>query len=134
MLQEMKYYLDQMETAKGSHRRISNRFSAKFSTSPSAVKDALLHKGYIELDYVKREGVTQKFNHYFKKTKKKFDPEIVEEKPKEIAVQWDDGTPKSTNNAFDWKMTKSNLYSTKELVRAQQKYHNNAQITVYSRA
>jgi hypothetical protein len=134
MLQEMKFYLDQMKTANGSHRRICNRFSARFSSSPSAIKDALLREGYIELDYVKREGAGQKFNHYFKLTKKKFDPEMFAEKPKEIEVQWEDGTPKSSNNAFDWKATRSNLFSSKELVRAQQKYHNNAQITVYSRA
>lgn len=133
MFQEMKFYLDQIKSAKGSHRRISNRFSTRFSASPSAIKDALLREGYIELDYVKREGATQKYNHYFKLTKKKLVEQEFVETTTEVA-KWDDGTPKSKGNAFDWKAKKSNLYSVKELVRAQQKYHNNSQITVYSRA
>lgn len=134
MLQEMKFYLDQMESARNSHRRIANRFSAKYSASPAAVKDALIREGYIELDYVKREGATQKYNHYFKKTGKKFELSPVVNEPKFEQQKWEDGTPKSSCNAFDWKNKKSNLYSTRELVQAQQKYHNNSQITVYSRA
>ncbi len=140
MLQEMKFYLDQLKQPNVSHRKISHRFSTRFRSSPSAIKDILLREGYIELDYIKREGATQKFNHYFKLTGKQLADhgaywEVKKDEPeKEVAFFWDDGTPKSSNNAFDWKRMKSNLYNTRELVQAQQKYHNNHPISVYSRA
>lgn len=132
MLQEMRYYMECLKKPHISHRKIANRMSSRFTTSPAAVKDALLRGGYITLDYVKREGETQKYNHFFKLTGKKLGEDIKKEEAKQIV--WDDGTPKSVGNAFDWRNTKSSLYSTREIVQAQQKYNNNTYVNVYSRA
>lgn len=132
MLQEMKYYMDCLKTPNTNHRKISNRMSTRFNVSPASVKDALVRGGYIVLDYTKREGETRKFNHYYKLTGKKLTQTAQQEKTK--TSEWEDGTPKSSHNAFDWRNSNSSLYSRREIVQAQQKYHNNSQITVYSRA
>jgi len=132
MFQEMKFYLDQLKKPNISHRKISHRFKTRFSSSPSAIKDILLREGYIQLDYIKREGQTRKFNHYFKLTGKQLINKSLESE--EVISFWDDGTQKSKNNAFDWKQIKGNLYTAKELAKIQQKYHNNHHIGVYSRA
>jgi len=110
--------------------------STKFSTSPAAVKNALLEEGFIEIDCIKREGQMQKFNHYYRLTGKKLKvvEEVEQQNPKTQVSKWEDGTPKSKGNAFDWSSKKCSLFSKMELAQMTQKYHNNHPITIYSRA
>ena len=128
----MKFYMDCLKEPNMPHRKVHNRMSSKFKTSPAAVKDALLRGGFIVLDHFKREAKSNKFAYYYKLTGKQLNG--VEAPVQEESNVWLDGTPKSTNNAFDWRKNNSTLYSRRELVQAQQKYSNNTQITVYSRA
>ena len=133
MLQEKQFFLSCLKDGPLDIRKISNRMRVKFNTSPAAVKDFLLSEGYIELSHSKREGQTQKMNHYFKLTKKK----LKETAPKEVVVMskvWEDGTPKSQGNAFDWSSKKCGLFTKAEIAHMNQKYHNNNPITLYSRA
>lgn len=136
MLQEKQFYLKQLEGGKVSHKRISNRMREKFSISPALIKDELLRSGHIELDYTKRTNNTNKLEYFFKLTGKKLveiAPQIeIEQKSPEMF--WADGTPKSKGNAFDWRNVNSKLFTKREIVQAQQKYHNNNPITIYSRA
>jgi hypothetical protein len=110
--------------------------SNRFDTSPAAVKDALLAEGLIELSHIKREGATQKLNHYFKLTGKELvvPANTGADKAKPQSYAWEDGTPKSQGNAFDWAGKKCNLFTKTELSQMAQKYHNNHPITIYSRA
>jgi hypothetical protein len=132
MLQEKQFFLKCLEEGPLCQRKIANRMSSRFDTSPAAVKDALLREGLIELAYVKREGATQKLNHYFKLTKKKLKQvEQIQVKVKDV---WEDGTPKSKNNAFDLSASTHVMFDKGEIARMTQKYNQNKPITVYSRA
>lgn len=137
MLQEKQFYLSRLKDGPLCQRKIANRMSLRFGTSPAAVKDALLAEGLIELSHIKREGATQKLNHYFKLTGKKLveqEDQIIAAKVKPRSFVWEDGTPKSQGNAFDWSNKPSSIFSKSEIAHMSQKYHNNHPITVYSRA
>lgn len=137
MLQEKKFFLKCLENGPMSQRKISSRLSLRFNISPATVKDALLQEKLIELDHIKREGATQKLNHYYKLTGKKLvESSVKAEKPvtKHPSYQWDDGTPKSQGNAFDWSNTAKGMFDNREVARMTQKYHQNKPITIYSRA
>lgn len=133
MLQEKQFFLSCLKNGPVSHRRIANKISSLYSTSPATIKNALLQEGLIELAFTKREGQSQKIIYYYKLTDKKFE----EPEPKKVVVvkkEWEDGTPKSQGNAFDWSSTKCSLFSKAELASMTQKYNNNNPITIYSRA
>lgn len=133
MLQEKQFYLKCLQTGPISQRNLANRLSIRFSTSPAAVKDALLAEGLIELSHSKREGETQKINHYYKLTDKKIKHTEVKEKPV-VSDTWEDGTPKSKGNAFDLSVSSKSMFNKSEIARMTQKYHQNKPITLYSRA
>ena len=134
MLQAKQFYLMCLENGPVSQRKVANRMSHRFDVSPATIKDALLNEGFIELDCIKREGATQKLNHYFKLTNKKFMQ--VEKVKAEVKVseKWEDGTIKSKGNAFDWGKTAKGMFDNREVARMTQKYHQNKPITIYSRA
>jgi hypothetical protein len=132
MLQEKHYYLSCLKDGPESHRRIAHRMAHRYKTSPAAVKEALLRDGLIVLQYSQKEGAMQKVNHYFALTDKKLVEEQLEQKP--IKAEWEDGTPKSKGNAFDWRNTGRSMFNASEIARMTQKYHNNNPITIYSRA
>lgn len=139
MLQEKQFYLKCLENGPMCQRKIGSRMSLRFGTSPALVKDVLLREGLIELDYVKREGAKQKLNHYFKLTGKKLnlnESKVAAKKSidKASTYQWEDGTPKSQGNAFDWQSSSKGMFDNREIARMTQKYHQNKPITIYSRA
>lgn len=134
MLQEKMYYLSRLKNGPVSQRTLCDGIKRRFDTSPAAVKNALLNEGLIELHEVKREGVTQKLNHYYKLTGKKFVPN---EQVKNVVLpteKWEDGTVKSVGNAFDWRNSAKGMFDNREVARMTQKYHQNKPITIYSRA
>lgn len=134
MLQEKQFYLNCLAEGPVSHRKIANRMSSRFGTSPATVKNALLQDGLIELHEKKRKGKTNKYNHYYKTTDKKLKPVILVEPEIIVSDTWEDGTPKSKGNAFDLSLIKKSLFDKMELARSTQKYHQNKPITIYSRA
>lgn len=133
MLQEKQYYLSCLERGPMSQRNIANRLAQRFSTSPAAIKNALMAEGLIELSHIRREGQTQKINHYYKLTKKTLKPQ-EQKAPVIVSDKWEDGTPKSKGNAFDLSMSAKSMFDNREIARMTQKYHQNKPITIYSRA
>ena len=129
MLQAKLYYLSQLKDGPQSHRTITRRMSGKFLDSAAGIKDALVAEGLIVC--VKKVMMNNgKYAYHFRRTDK---PVILQEHPTYVPT-WEDGTAKSTGNAFDWRNQEQKLMSKREIVVAQQKYHNNNPITVYSRA
>jgi hypothetical protein len=132
MLQEKQFFLSCLKDGPLDQRKIANRMTRRFTTSPAAVKDALLAEGLIELSHSQRLGSTQKINHYFVLTGKKIKSQKVVQKP--WSDKWEDGTLKSRGNAFDLSIKPCTLFNKSELAQMRQKYSNNNPITIYTRA
>jgi hypothetical protein len=133
-----QFYLDQIKKDGAPHRKIANRMDRKdFGVSPALVKNELLKDGYIVIDKTVRVGETQKLNYYFKLTGKKLSA-VHEKKPQTATIFWEDGTPKSTGNAFDLSTAKG-LFNKSEIAASQNKgkpnnYNIPVQVIAYSRA
>lgn len=117
------------ETLKGkSHRQIAKL--GKWSVSSTIIRDELIRDGVIIPIKVKMDKAGK--NHVFYNLTGKA---IPSEAPQ---TTWDDGTPKSRNNAFDLSIAKG-LFSKSELAASQNKgkpnnYNIPVQIITYSRA
>jgi hypothetical protein len=133
------YYLEQLKDGPVSHRIIMNRMSTRFNDSPAAIKDALVAEGFIVCVNKVLQG-NGKYAYYHQLTGKPFVAQkqqamdVVEQDQSTDLNSWEDGTVKSTGNAFNWRNKEQRLMTKREIVLAQQKYHNNNPITVYSRA
>lgn len=128
MLHAKLYYLKQLENGPVSHRTITKRMTGKYRDSAAGIKDALIADGII-VCVKKILQSNGKYAYHHKLTGKSF----VLQQQQENSDQWDDGSVKSTGNAFNWRGP-SSAYSKKEITHLQQKYHNNNAITIYSRA
>ena len=133
------YYLEQLKDGPVSHRIIMNRMSTRFHDSPAAIKDALVKEGYIVCVKKVLQG-NGKYAYHHQLTGKPFVAQkqqtmdvVKQDQPTDLNC-WEDGTAKSTGNAFNWRNQEQRLMTKREIVLAQQKYHNNNPITVYSRA
>lgn len=120
-------YLDYIANGK-SHRQISK--AGKWSVSSSIIRDELIRDGVITEDKVKMDKNGK--NHVFYKLTGK---SIPSEAPFSV---WEDGTPKSRNNAFDLSIAKG-LFNKSELAASQNKgkplnYNIPIQVIAYSRA
>lgn len=131
-----QYYLDQIKKDNAPHRKIANRMAGKFDVSPALIKNELLEEGYIRISRVVFIKGEQKRNFYFELTDKELST------TKEIKFtqsnKWEDGTPKSSGNAFDLSTAKG-LFNKSELAASQNKgkphnYNTPVQIIAYSRA
>lgn len=133
-----QYYLDQIKKDNSGHRRIANRMDRQnFGVSPALVKNELLKDGYITIEKAIRIGETQKLDYYFKLTGKKLSA-VQEKKTVTTTSFWEDGTPKSTGNAFDLSTAKG-LFNKSEIAASQNKgkptnYNIPVQVIAYSRA
>ena len=131
-----QYYLDQIKKDNAPHRKIANRMAGKFDVSPALIKNELLEEGYIRISKVVFIKGEQKRNFYFELTGKKLgEPKEIKFKP---SNKWEDGTPKSSGNAFDLSTAKG-LFNKSELAASQNKgkphnYNTPVQIIAYSRA
>lgn len=137
MFQEKQFYLEQLKKGPESHRKIMNRMLSRYNTSCAHVRDALIDDGLIVLHESFRIGASQKMDHIFKLTSKEFEkvmPAKQEVAKKPVSLNWEDGTPKSQNNAFNWNKSETSMFNKSEVARMTQKYHNNHPITIYSRA
>lgn len=131
-----QYYLDQIKKDNAPHRKIANRMAGKFDVSPALIKNELLEEGYIRISKVVLIKNAQKRNFFFELTGKKLgEPKEIKFKP---SNKWEDGTPKSSGNAFDLSTAKG-LFNKSELAASQNKgkphnYNTPVQIIAYSRA
>ena len=128
MLPAKLYYLKQLENGPLSHRTITKRMTGKYLDSAAGIKDSLIADGIIVCvkKVLQSDG---KYNYHHELTGKQF---VVQEQQFNSDV-WDDGSARSTGNAFDWRGP-SIVFSRQELAHLQQKYQNNNPITIYSRA
>ena len=124
-----QYYLKQLENGPVSHRTITKRFTGKFLESAAQIKDELVAQGLIVFTEKKLQA-NGRYAYFFKLTGKQFVAEIQHND----VEAWEDGTAKSKNNAFNWRGKEQTIMSKREIVLAQQKYHNNYPITIYRRA
>ena len=132
------YYLEQLKDGPVSHRIIMNRMSTRFNDSPAAIKDALVAEGFIVCVNKVLQG-NGKYAYYHQLTGKPFvaqkqQARAVVEQHQSIDLNWEDGTVKSTDNAFNWRNKEQGIFNKRELNIMQQNYTNHPQITVYSRA
>ena len=131
-----QYYLDQIKKDNAPHRKIANRMAGKFDVSPALIKNELLEEGYIRISKVVLIKNAQKRNFFFELTGKELgEPKEIKFKP---SNKWEDGTPKSSGNAFDLSTAKG-LFNKSELAASQNKgkphnYNTPVQIIAYSRA
>jgi len=117
------------EIAKGkSHRQISK--TGVWSVSASEVRDALIEDGVIIKTKTVLDKKTGKNHVFFKLSGIEIPKLAVEE-------FWDDGTPKSRDNAFDWNK-KSSLFTKQDIANARNQgrpvNYNPYPISVYARA
>jgi hypothetical protein len=133
------YYLEQLKDGPVSHRIIMNRMSTRFNDSPAAIKDALVAEGLIVCVNKVLQG-NGKYAYYHQLTGKPFVAQkqqaidVVEQDQSTDLNSWEDGTVKSTDNAFNWRNKEQGIFNKRELNIMQQNYTNHPQITVYSRA
>lgn len=130
-----QFYLDQIKKDNAPHRKIANRMAGKFDVSPALIKNELLEEGYIRISRVVFIKGEQKRNFYFELTEKQLNEREVKF---ERSDKWEDGTPKSSGNAFDLSTAKG-LFNKTELAASQNKgkpnnYNVPVQIIAYSRA
>jgi len=137
------YYLEQLKNGPVSHRLIMNRMSTRFNESPAAIKDALVAEGYIVCVKKVLQG-NGKYAYHHQLTGKPF----VAQKQQATAVvkqdqstdlnSWEDGTSKSTGNAFDWRSKECTLISRQDIANAKNAgrptNYNPHPITTFSRA
>jgi hypothetical protein len=133
------YYLEQLKNGPVSHRIIMNRMSTRFHDSPAAIKDALVKEGYIVCVKKVLQG-NGKYAYHHQLTGKPFvaqkqqEMDVVKQDQSTDLNSWEDGTAKSTGNAFNWRNKEQGIFNKRELTIMQQNYTNHPQITVYSRA
>lgn len=128
MLSAKKFYLKQLENGPKSHREITKKMSGKFTESAAEIKNELVAQGVIEFTH-KELLSNKRYGHFHKLTGKN----LVEIK-QDDSTTWEDGTPKSTNNFFNWRNKEQAIFTNREIVIAQQVYQHHHPVTVYSRA
>ena len=126
--QDKKRYMDEIEKGK-SHRQISK--TGVWLVSASEVRDALIADGVIIKTKTVLDKKTGKNHVYFKLSGIEI-PTVAEQE------FWDDGTPKSRDNAFDWSREKGCLFTKQDIANARNQgrpvNYNPYPISVYARA
>jgi hypothetical protein len=134
------YYLEQLKDGPVSHRIIMNRMSTRFNDSPANIKDALVKEGYIVCVKKVLQG-NGKYAYYHQLTGKSFVAQkqqatavVKQDQPTDLN-SWEDGTAKSTGNAFDWRSKNQGIFTKAQIAQMQQKQVNKSfPITTFSRA
>jgi predicted transcriptional regulator len=123
-----QFYLEQLTNGPLTHKILARRLQKHFDDSPVEVRESLLLEDLIEL-VTKKKRADGRYNYTYKLTGKK-----LVAKEHYSSNQWDDGTMKSSGNAFNWRDKACSLFNKQELAIMHQKFHNNNPITIYSRA
>ena len=138
MSKQRQFFIEVLQKGPLSFKQISRRMKEKFSCSAVSIRDELIENGVIQEHsfYIRKDG---KRECKFELTGKGINQEILFEIKKPESMFWEDGTPKSKFNAFDWKNTSIGLYSSGELSAVENGRRwgiktSNAQVNVYSKA
>lgn len=103
------YYLECLKKGINRHDYISKTMKKDFGVVPSEIRDALIESGHIIQKGLILRGDNKRIKTYALTGK----PLMKE--PKKSAPFWEDGTPKSHGNAFDWQNFAVGLYTQSEL-------------------
>lgn len=129
-----EYYLHCLKDGPQKHSNLYERVQRKYGGNPTLIRNKLLAEGLIrESGSTKRTDGKTIF--IYELTGKAQVKKVVEPKYK-----WEDGTPRSQGNAFDWKTQAKGLFGKGELAAIESgrkmgvNGRNYDQITVYSRA
>ena len=110
MNKEKQFYLSCLKDGKKRHDHIYAQMKSRFEISATVVRDVLLSEGYIRpAGFISRKDGKKMF--FFELTGKKFS----QEQKKEDSNFWEDGSPKSRGNAFDWRNFSRGIYTQSEL-------------------
>ena len=109
MYKAKQYYLECLKKGINRHDYISKTMKKDFGVVPSEVRDALIDSGHIIQKGQIVRGDNKKVNTYILTGKP------LKAEPKEYSPFWEDGTPKSRGNAFDWQNFAVGLYTQSEL-------------------
>ena len=110
MNKEKQFYLSCLKDGKKRHDHIYSQMKTRFEISATVIRDALLSEGYIQpAGFISRKDGKKMF--FFELTGKKF----YKEQKKEDSNFWEDGSPKSRGNAFDWRNFSRGIYTQSEL-------------------
>ena len=110
MNKEKQFYLSCLKDGKKRHDHIYSQMKTRFEISATVIRDALLGEGYIQpAGFISRKDGKKMF--FFELTGKKFS----QEQKKEDSNFWEDGSPKSRGNAFDWRNFSRGIYTQSEL-------------------
>lgn len=123
---EKQYYLSRLAEGKKTHKAIHDSFVRKFDIRSIDVRDALLSEGLIRVCGSRIRPHDGKKEYYYELVKQ---PKQKKSNP----YKWDDGTPKSQGNAFDWRNFSKGLFTKEEIARSMNRPTPNP-ITTYSRA
>lgn len=109
MYKAKQHYIDYLKKGVNRHDYIAKAMKKEWKVVPSKVRDALIDSGHIvqKGQIVRYDG--KKINTYVYTGK----PLLAE--PKKSSPFWEDGTPKSRGNAFDWQNFAIGLYTQSEL-------------------
>lgn len=140
MIHEAKqFYIDYITSKPKSHRTVENVLMQKFAVSGVQIRKLLLEGGYIKV-LKKDRGTDGKIFLRVAATGKPLPP--PEGSPNAYLTTWEDGTPKSRGNAFDWRNYGSSILNDRDFLFSETMKKNSAgtgtdarkQFTIYSRA
>lgn len=110
MSKAKEFYIARLKKGIVRHDYISKGLKQKFGIDPSVVRDALLDSGQIqEIKSVPRSD--GKFTKAYRYTGFSM---------RRHSDTWDDGSPRSKGNAFDWQNFANGLYTERELASVEQ--------------
>lgn len=113
MFKAKQFYMDCLKSGVVRHDYIAKQLNPKFKVSASVVRDALLESGHIieSGNLVRCDG---KKIYTYELTGKP-----LKAKPKAESPNWEDGTPKSRGNAFDWRNFSKGIFNPSELAASE---------------
>lgn len=109
MFEAKQYYIDCLKKGINRHDYISKTMKRDYGVAPSDVRDSLLDSGHIIQKGQIFRGDGKKVNTYL------WTGKPLVEKQVQYSHEWEDGTPKSSGNAFDWQNYARGVYTQSEL-------------------
>ena len=114
MFKAKQFYLKCLEDGPKRHDRVANQLKNRFDVAAVSIRDSLVESGHIRQSgsVLRKDGkrvyVYELTGKELKESKNVYNP------------NWEDGTPKSRGNAFDWHNFSKGVYSQRELAAAEQ--------------
>jgi hypothetical protein len=114
MFEAKQYYIDCLKKGINRHDYISKTMKKDFGVVPAEIRDELIDSGHIIQKGQIVRGDGKKVKTYILTGKP------LQADPEPFYPFWDDGTPKSKGNAFDWQNFARGVYTAGELAATEQ--------------